>query len=160
MEFLYFFYLICFISNSIWGTAIKTLVVNIPYYPFDFFISIIVIALLLIRRHINVIRLNNEQYEKLVKLDVQKDIFLANTSHELRNPLHGILNITQSLLEREASQLSKKSKENLELLLQIGNRMAFTLNDLLDTNQLEEGQIQLNQKKHSTYIVLHLRLLI
>jgi len=147
------FYLICFISNSIWGTAIKTLVVNIPYYPFDFFISIIVIALLLIRRHINVIRLNNEQYEKLVKLDVQKDIFLANTSHELRNPLHGILNITQSLLERESSQLSKKSKENLELLLQIGNRMAFTLNDLLDINQLEEGQIQLNQKTLNLYSV-------
>ncbi|AVK83741.1 hypothetical protein C3943_09260 [Lysinibacillus sp. B2A1] len=147
------FYLICFISNGIWGTAIKILVVNIPYYPFDYFISIIVIALLLIRRHINVIRLNNEQYEKLVRLDVQKDIFLANTSHELRNPLHGILNITQTLLESESSQLTKKSKENLELLLQIGNRMAFTLNDLLDINQLEEGQIQLNQKTLNIYSV-------
>src|SRR5690606_13848085 len=29
----------------------------------------------------------------------QKDDFLANTSHELRNPLHGIINIAQSILK-------------------------------------------------------------
>ncbi|MGN7479061.1 ATP-binding protein [Solibacillus silvestris] len=139
-------YLICFLSNSAWGTAIKTLVVNIPFYPFDYIVSIIVIVLLLIRRHIKLIRLNKEQYNKLVKVDVQKDIFLANTSHELRNPLHGMLNIAQTVLETEASQLSDKNKENLELLLQIGNRMVFTLNDLLDINQLEEGRIQLKQR--------------
>jgi len=144
------FYLICFISNSVWGTAIKTLVVNIPYYPFDYIISIIVIALLLINRHINVVKLNGEQYEKLVKIDIQKDLFLANTSHELRNPLHGILNIAHSILESESSLLTKNGKENLLLLLQIGDRMKSTLNDLLDLNQLEEGRIHL--KKRTLYL--------
>lgn len=140
------FYLICFTSNSVWGTAIKTLVVNIPYYPFDYIISIIVIALLLIKRHINVIKLNREQYEKLVRIDIQKDLFLANTSHELRNPLHGILNIAHSILESESSLLTKNSKENLQLLLQIGDRMTSTLNDLLDLNQLDEGRIHLKKR--------------
>lgn len=140
------FYLICFTSNSVWGTAIKTLVVNIPYYPFDYIISIIVIALLLIKRHINVIKLNREQYEKLVRIDIQKDLFLANTSHELRNPLHGILNIAHSILESESSVLTKNSKENLQLLLQIGDRMTSTLNDLLDLNQLDEGRIHLKKR--------------
>lgn len=139
-------YLFCFISNGAWGTAIKTLVVNIPYYPIDYIISIVVIALLLLRRHIEVVRLNNEQYEKLAKADIQKDIFLANTSHELRNPLHGILNIAEAILQDKSSQLTKKSKENLELLLQIGSRMTLTLNDLLDFGQLEEGHIQLKKK--------------
>ncbi|MFW7188387.1 ATP-binding protein [Lysinibacillus sp. BNK-21] len=140
------FYLICFTSNSVWGTAIKTLVVNIPYYPFDYIISIIVIALLLIKRHINVIKLNREQYKKLVRIDIQKDLFLANTSHELRNPLHGILNIAHSILESESSVLTKNSKENLQLLLQIGDRMTSTLNDLLDLNQLDEGRIHLKKR--------------
>src|SRR5690625_7600196 len=31
----------------------------------------------------------------------QKDDFLANTSHELRNPLHGIINIAQSILRKD-----------------------------------------------------------
>lgn len=140
------FYLVCFLSNGAWGTATKTLVVNIPFYPFDYIISIIVIVLLLLRRHISVMRLNNEQYDKLVKVDIQKDIFLANTSHELRNPLHGILNIAHTVLESETSKLSERNKENLKLLLQIGNRMVFTLNDLLDINKLEEGRIQLKQR--------------
>jgi sensor histidine kinase YesM len=140
------FYLLCFISNGIWGTAIKTAVINIPYYPIDYIISVMVIALLLFRRHTKVVQLNEEQNIKLANADIQKDIFLANTSHELRNPLHGILNIAQSMLENASSQLSKKEKENLELLLQIGNRMAFTLNDLLDLSKLDDGQIQLHQK--------------
>ncbi|MBW8351163.1 response regulator [Bacillus sp. IITD106] len=140
------FYLLCFISNGIWGTAIKTAVIHIPYYPIDYVISVMVIALLLFRRHTEVVQLNDEQNIKLANADIQKDIFLANTSHELRNPLHGILNIAQSMLESDSSNLSMKEKENLELLLQIGNRMAFTLNGLLDLSKLDDGQIQLNQK--------------
>ncbi|MFD1206180.1 ATP-binding protein [Sporosarcina contaminans] len=140
------FYLFCFISNGAWGTAIKTRVINIPYYPVDYIVSIVVIALLLFRRHMQVVRENSEQNSKLAEADIQKDIFLANTSHELRNPLHGILNIAQTMLENKSSNLSKKEKENLELLLQIGNRMAFTLNDLLDLSRLDEGRVQLNKK--------------
>ncbi|QTD43186.1 ATP-binding protein [Sporosarcina sp. Te-1] len=140
------FYILCFISNGAWGTAIKTAVVNIPYYPFDYLFSIMVIALLLFRRHMKVVRLHNEQHSKLANADIQKDIFLANTSHELRNPLHGILNIAQSMLEDNASTLSLREKRNLELLLQIGNRMTFTLNDLLELNKLEDGRIQLHPK--------------
>lgn len=140
------FYIFCFISNAAWGTAIKTAVVNIPYYPFDYLISIMVIALLLFRRHMMVVRLHNEQNIKLAKADIQKDIFLANTSHELRNPLHGILNIAHSLLDDNASTLSQREKQNLELLLQIGNRMSYTLNDLLELDKLEDGRIKLHQK--------------
>ncbi|GKV56496.1 hypothetical protein NCCP2222_24430 [Sporosarcina sp. NCCP-2222] len=140
------FYIFCFISNAAWGTAIKTAVVNIPYYPFDYLISIMVIALLLFRRHMMVVRLHNEQNIKLAKADIQKDIFLANTSHELRNPLHGILNITHSLLEDNSSNLSQREKQNLGLLLQIGNRMSYTLNDLLELDKLEDGRIKLHKK--------------
>ncbi|MBB4824885.1 signal transduction histidine kinase [Sporosarcina luteola] len=140
------FYLLCFISNGAWGTAIKTAVVNISYYPFDYLFSIMVIALLLFRRHMKVVRLHNEQHSKLAKADIQKDIFLANTSHELRNPLHGILGIAQSLLEDNSSALSQREKQNLQLLLQIGNRMTLTLNDLLDLKKLEDGRIQLHQE--------------
>ena len=140
------FYLVCFISNSVWGTAIKTMVINIPYYPLDYIFSIILIALLLFRRHMKIVKENNEQNIRLAKADIQKDIFLANTSHELRNPLHGMLNIVQTILEDTSLQRSEREKENLELLLQIGNRMAFTLNDLLDLSKLDEGRIQLSQQ--------------
>ena len=41
---------------------------------------------------------NEELAIQLQKEIKRKDDFLANTSHELRNPLHGIINIAQSIL--------------------------------------------------------------
>ena len=140
------FYLICFLSNAIWGASIKLSFINIPYYPVDYILSIIMIALLLFKRHINVIRMNTEQKKRLEEADRRKDIFLANTSHELRNPLHGILNIGQAILEDKTNRLSTKNQDDLKLLILIGRRMAYTLNDLLDLIRLNDGRIILNRE--------------
>ncbi|MFD1205052.1 MULTISPECIES: ATP-binding protein [Sporosarcina] len=73
----------------------------------------------------------------------QKDDFLANTSHELRNPLHGIINITQSILQNRSDRLDEKTKDDLALQLTIGRHMSQTLGDLLDITRLKEHRIQL-----------------
>lgn len=90
---------------------------------------------------------NEELAIELQKELKQKDDFLANTSHELRNPLHGVLNIAQSILRNRPNQLDKKTEENLALLLTIGYHMARTLEDLLDLTRLKEQRIHL-QKEH------------
>src|SRR5690606_12103869 len=68
---------------------------------------------------------------------------LANTSHELRNPLHGMLNLSQNVLERERNQLSDQSVKDLETSLAVGRRMSAMLGDLLDTMRLKRGGIDL-----------------
>ena len=73
----------------------------------------------------------------------QKDDFLANTSHELRNPLHGLINIAQSILRNRSKQLDEKTRDDLTLQLTIGNHMSRTLEDLLDITRLKEHRIQL-----------------
>lgn len=90
---------------------------------------------------------NEELAIQLQKEMKQKDDFLANTSHELRNPLHGILNIAQSILRNRPDHLDKKTKDDLTLLLTIGHHMARTLGDLLDLTRLKEHRIHL-QKEH------------
>lgn len=80
------------------------------------------------------------QLQKEIK---QKDDFLANTSHELRNPLHGIINIAQSILRNRSDQLDGKTQDDLVLQLTIGRHMSRTLEDLLDITRLKEHQIQL-----------------
>ncbi|MEZ7172829.1 ATP-binding protein [Sporosarcina sp. OR05] len=131
-------------SNILWGTAIKLGFSNIPYYPFDFIIAIIMIGLLLVNRHIRVAKLNDLQTLELQKADKMKDDFLINTSHELRNPLHGILNITHSLLMDEREQLSAEQRKSLQLLLRVGKQMSFTINDLMDSTRIKEQKLQLN----------------
>lgn len=140
-------------SNMIWGSLINMGLVDIPYYPFDFIIYVFAIALLLLNRHMEVIRLNQQQTKELQIADQKKDEFLANTSHELRNPLHGIINIAQSTLSDE-SQLSPTHKENLKLLIQIGQRMNFTLNDLLDITRLEEKTLVLKRENVNLQTVI------
>lgn len=76
----------------------------------------------------------------------QKDDFLANTSHELRNPLHGIINLTQSMLQQHNKNKYEKMGEDLELQLSIGYHMSQTVEDLLDITRLKEHRIKLNLK--------------
>lgn len=143
--------IISYTSNAFWGAGIKFGSWDIGYYPFDFIISIIVVAILLFKRHFRIVELNNEQTKKLQLEDKRKDDFLANTSHELRNPLHAILNITQTILEDNKANLSDDNKEKLQLLLQIGRQMSFTLNDLLDATLLKEKKIRMEKKSLSMY---------
>ncbi|AVR00149.1 hypothetical protein OBCHQ24_14395 [Oceanobacillus iheyensis] len=130
-------------SNMLWGSAIKLAGFEAPYYPFDTVVTIIVLAFMLLKKQIYISNQYSLQAVKLQEADKQKDDFLARTSHELRNPLHGILNISQSLLEQD---IRGKSRQNITLLLQIGRQMKHTLNDLLAISQLKDGRIRLEKQ--------------
>ncbi len=141
-------------SNTIWGATIKFTSFNIPYYPFDFIVSVAVIALLLFKNHIDVLKLNQTHTEKLEEADQKKDEFLANTSHELRNPLHGMLNTAQTILHDQAHTLTDATKQHLQLIVQIGERMTHTLNDLIDMTRLKDQQIKLNIRHMHIHAIL------
>ena len=90
---------------------------------------------------------NEELAIKLQKEIKRKDDFLANTSHELRNPLHGIINIAQSILRNRFNQLDEKTQNDLALQLTIGHHMSRTLEDLLDITRLKEHRIHLQRER-------------
>lgn len=139
-----------YLSNIIWGVGIKS-GIDFPFYPFDFLISTIIISLLMFKTHARMAHLNEEQLKELQIVDKKKDEFLANTSHELRNPLHGVINIAQSMLDDQEGQLTTENKDDLKLLIRIGQQMTFTLNDLLDITRLQDQEIHL----HKDNINLH-----
>ena len=94
--------------------------------------------------------LNSSNEELAIQLQheiKQKDDFLANTSHELRNPLHGIVNIAQSILRNRFDQLDEKTQNDLTLQLSIGHHMSRTLEDLLDITRLKEHRIRLQKDR-------------
>src|SRR5690625_7993970 len=76
-----------------------------------------------------------------------KDEFLANTSQELRNPLHSILNILKGDSEREKYSLNEESIKDLKTVQSVGHHMALTLNDLLEAMNLKEGNPQLQVRR-------------
>ncbi|MBT2291334.1 response regulator [Paenibacillus albidus] len=132
------------ISSSAWGRINASLEVINIYFPFDVLVAIISFSAYWFKQYFRNSQENAKLNEQLKKADKQKDDFLANTSHELRNPLHGMLNMAQTVLDSEKHSLSGESVQNLELVITVGRRMSFMLNDLLDLTRLKEGNIRLH----------------
>ena len=127
---------------------------KIIMYPFDIVITVACLAILWFKGYAKVHSKTKELAMKLQKTDKLKDEFLANTSHELRNPLHGILNMSKAVLEREDRVLSDKSVKDLETVLSVGRRMSLMLNDLLDVMSLKENNPKLNLKTLSIHPIV------
>ncbi|RXZ80249.1 response regulator [Paenibacillaceae bacterium] len=134
---------IAIFSSVVWAIVFNLYEIRSSYYPFDIIVALITFSLIWFKRYMEVLSHTRALTSQLQESDTLKDYFLANTSHELRNPLHGMLNLSEAVLEREKSTLSKKSSQDLELLLTVGRRMSFMLNDLLDMIRLKERRIHL-----------------
>ncbi|WP_258042373.1 ATP-binding protein [Paenibacillus sp. UNC499MF] len=135
------------VSNVFWGAIEPVTGPDPDFYPLDLLAALFALAAYWFKRYFRTSARTAELAERLQKEDKRKDDFLANTSHELRNPLHGILNMAQAVLNTEQDKLTEDSRKNMELLLTVGQRMSLLLNDLLDITLLKENRVRLQRKK-------------
>lgn len=92
--------------------------------------------------------------EKSIKLNLIKDEFLANTTHEIKTPLHGIIGITESLLDDNIGLLPIHIRNNLKIIHKSGKRLSLLVNDILDLTRLKHKDITLNLQKVDPYPVV------
>ncbi|PIC82300.1 histidine kinase [Sporosarcina sp. P21c] len=145
----YLFFLlagISLMSSMIWGLFKAQIMPELPYYPYEMLISLLLFGLFWFKRFYMETEKSHSLAASLQEEIHQKDEFLANTSHELRNPLHGILNITQTIYDNDQDKLSHETIRNLETLLSVGRQMTIVLNDLLDREHLKDNKLQLEQQ--------------
>ena len=83
---------------------------------------------------------------RLKILDSLKDDFIANTSHELRTPINGIIGISDSLIDGVTGKLPQATVHNLNLISSSAKRLSSLINDILDYSKLKNNQIALTQK--------------
>ncbi|MCM3762188.1 hypothetical protein M3212_15555 [Alkalihalobacillus oceani] len=134
-------------SNVVWLVLSPRITPVYVFYPFDFLFAIIIFCIFWFKRYFRNGERTKLLSERLKRANKKKDEFLANTSHELRNPLHGIVSIAEHVLKTEQAVISAKSRHDLELLLTVSRRMELLINDLLDMTQLKENQIRLTQSQ-------------
>jgi len=87
-------------------------------------------------------RLLDEQRAKLQHLDRLKDQFLANTSHELLTPPHGLLGLSNVLLRGSIGSLTAEQRESLEIIEQSAQRLHGLVKNLLDFSRLQHKRIE------------------
>lgn len=135
--------------NVVWTIVYAILSLEFIHYPFNLIFAVLSFAAYWFRRFFRATTETKQLAEKLQQEDKRKDEFLVNTSHELRNPLHGIINITQAIIEDTNSPLHEEHKKRLDILLHVSKRLTLMLDDLLDVTRLKESTIRLHQKKIS-----------
>jgi len=83
--------------------------------------------------------------DKLREVDKIKDNLLANTSHEFRTPLQGIIGLAESLINGAAGPNSTETKHYLEMIVISGKRLANLVNDILDFSKIKDSRIVLSR---------------
>ena len=84
--------------------------------------------------------------QRLEHLDSLKDDFLANTSHELRTPINGIIGLAETLMGGAAGPINDELKSNLNMISISGRRLAHLVNDILDFSKLKNNNITIHPK--------------
>jgi signal transduction histidine kinase len=84
------------------------------------------------------------QNEKLRESERRKSELVRIVSHELRTPLASILGFTSVLLNRGPSP--EDQQRYLEIIDREGRRLSTLLNDFLDAERLDEGELQLDRE--------------
>ena len=107
-------------------------------------------AKMLVRRDLELRRANT----KLESLDKEKSEFVSIAAHQLRTPLSAVKWAHQMLLDDEMGELNAEQKLVLEQAEQSVGRMISLVNDLLNADHLEFGQVVYEQKSINIALVL------
>lgn len=81
-----------------------------------------------------------------------KSTFLSNIGHELKNPINGIMGLTEILIEDLAQTNHLK---HLRVIQECGNHLSFLLDDFLDITKAEEGKLELSIEKVCVKEMVH-----
>lgn len=81
-----------------------------------------------------------------------KDQFLANMSHELRTPLHSIYSLSNLL---EETSLTDEQNNYVENILNATSILMRMVEDMLDLNKIETGQIRFQNKIFNPQIIVN-----
>lgn len=140
------FSMLTLVHHFLWSLFWRESGLSIVHYPFDLIISMGCLASIWFKGYFKMHANTKEIAATLQRVNDHKDQFLANTSHEFKNPLHSILNMSQSVLNRERHLLQDRSVKELETVLSVGRRLTLILNDLIDVMSLREGNPRLQEK--------------
>ncbi len=111
-----------------------------------FLIMVMSLALLLSHRSQQAYNKVEEMSNELLEFDRMKDEFLVKTSHELGTPLHGIMNLSQSLLEGVEGPLKRNQQESAILIHSVSRRLAGLVKDLSFISKIKRGEISFTAK--------------
>lgn len=93
----------------------------------------------------------NQAAQAAEAANAAKDAFLANTTHELKTPLTGVLGMMDLL---EDMQLSKDQRDAVAAARFSAQTLLVIVNDLLDLAKMDSGQLEIRSVPFSPNLVI------
>lgn len=81
-------------------------------------------------------------------LNIQKDHFIANVSHEIRTPINAVLGFTDLLLDEEKNE---RKVNYLKSVKTAGDSLLHLINDILDLSKIEAGIFQIDHSPFNLF---------
>ncbi len=88
----------------------------------------------------------HQSERKAMEANEAKSAFLSMISHEIRNPLNGVIGMTDLLWETELDGIQN---DYVETIKNSGGSLLMLLDDILDYSKIEHGKIEFEQKEFS-----------
>ncbi len=82
--------------------------------------------------------------ERLREMNDEKNEFMGIAAHDLRNPLSAIKGYAEMMIEDAQALPHRELEENGRRVLETAARMAEMVQNLLDANRIERGEMQLD----------------
>lgn len=134
------------VHHYIWDIAWREQSIYLTFYPFDLIVAVVCYITVWFKGYFQMHEETKELADSLQRMNQEKDQFLANTSHEFRNPLNSILLLSKAVMDREETVLSERSAGELNTVLNVGKRMNLLLTDLLEARDLNRIKPRLNKQ--------------
>jgi len=122
---------------------------NFTRFPYEIMIFVVSMTALLVKRFFDNLKQVEDASKALLRADRMKNEFLANTSHELRTPVHGIVNMAS--LGLDEGGLTPSQEERLRLIVATGRNLSRLLEDILDLARLNEGTLRMRYRPVDLY---------
>ena len=88
----------------------------------------------------------NQARDEAVEASEAKSTFLAQMSHELRNPLNAIIGYSELVTEDLAEASFNQAIGDLEKIHGAGTHLLGVINDILDLSKIEAGRIEMTME--------------
>lgn len=106
------------------------------------------------------IRLRNQELERvvaertaeLIKANAAKDEFLAGVSHEIRNPMNGVIGLAATI---DGKSLDPADRKRLDQLRYCATHLSGLLEDILDFSRLQAGAVTLSPQTFDLPDLIH-----
>lgn len=93
--------------------------------------------------------------EKLKELDKRKSVFVANVSHEFKNPLTVIKEALSIIIDGVAGDINPGQKEFLSSAKRNIERLSRLVTDLLDISRIEAGRMEMRRENFDLAILVN-----